>query len=212
MMNNDQSCAKLHLDSDDKPDRVSIINDVKPECACELESMSELSVGVIKNDEIITRMICSPMHIHTKRLELKSNFFSYIANRGASAQRLNHATDEELAKCVSDLTGSDTKRAWVGFVCASAEAIRQIRTVGETPRQALCVFDAALEGNPAHAEIHCSGQTSEADQIAYRHELMKVFKAESIAGRRELNGGRVWALLPNEVRQRALPDHCAGIG
>ena len=204
------TCAEIDLSTQDDKDRVGKFADLKPNCACENQSLSIESPGLIESNEDIARMVCTPMHVHSKRPELKSSFFSHITSCGASAQRLKHASDIELASCIASLIEGREDRAWLGLVVASADAIRSL-TLGPQGKQSFCVADAAIQDNPGHAEIHCAYRIPEADEIEYRRELMLVFNATKIEHRRSLRKGAVWTLIPENLRERTLPDQWSSL-
>jgi hypothetical protein len=194
----------------ENPDRVGIFADQKPDCACEKLSLSSHSPSLIEDSEAIARMVCTPMHVHSKKPEVKSSFFSHAFSYGASAQRLEHATNQELATCVADLIGGAEDRTWLGVVVASAVAIRAL-SLGSAGKQSFCVADAALEENPAHAELHCAYRVPEADAIEYRRQLMTVFNSGAIRHRKSLRAGSVWTLVPGELTERTLPAQWASL-
>jgi hypothetical protein len=168
------------------------------------------SPELISDEETIVRIVCSPMHVHKKQAKVMPNFFSHVATVGASAQRLAHASNEELVSCIAELVSSRDNCAWLGYVSASAAAIRAValRQVGE---QSFCVADAALADNPAHAEIHCAYRIPEADAIEYRQELLKVFNDGEIKHRKSLRDQAVWNQLPTVLQERALPTQWASL-
>jgi hypothetical protein len=204
------SCEEIDASTQDNLDRVGIFADAMPGCACERQSLSPISPGLISDNETIVRMVCSPMHVHKKQTKLMANFFSHVATVGASAQRLDHASNHELAACIAGLVLGRDDRAWLGYVSAPAAAIRAValRQEGE---QSFCVADAALQDNPAHAEIHCAYRIPEADQIEYRHSLMMVFNADEIRHRKSLREQGVWNELPEGLQQRDLPPQWASL-
>ena len=209
-MLDDGSCSALDLGTQDNPDRVGIFADQKPDCACEKLSLSAHSPSLIGDHECIARMVCTPMHVHSKKPELKSSFFSHVSSYGASAQRLEHATNQELANCITELIGGSDDRIWLGVVVAPTFAIREL-SLGSQGKQSFCVADAALDGNPAHAELHCAYRVPEADAIEYRRELMKVFNSGAIRHRKSLRAGSVWTLIPEQLRVRELPGHWSAL-
>ena len=184
--------------------------------------MSPKSPGVVSDDEVIIRLVCAPMHVHSKRLELKSSFFSHAFTKGASAQRLNYATDDELITTVEALTSGADDRLWLGYVQCRAKDIRQIET-DEKYAQTFCVYDAAVPPantphtdpvepeNPAHAEIHASRRIPEADQIQYRNELANAFNSNVILTRRTLRDGVIWSALRKELKDRTVPRQWAAL-
>lgn len=184
--------------------------------------MSPKSPGVVSDDEVIIRLVCAPMHVHSKRAELKSSFFSHAFTKGASAQRLNHATDTELITTIDALTSGADDRLWLGYVQCRAKDIRQIE-VGEKSVQLFCVYDAALPPqnapdtdptepeNPAHAEIHASRRIPEADEIQYRVELAKAFNCNGIRPRRTFRDGVIWGALREDLKDRTVPEQWAAL-
>ncbi len=165
--------------------------------------MSAGSPGLIADDEVILRMVCVPMHVHSKKPELKSSFFSHAFTYGASAQRGEHATNAELAQCVTDLIGGAVERVWLGYVQCTAAAVREV--LGANEARGFCVYDAALPPrNPAHAEVHSAQRIPEAEQIELRVKLMNAFNGKSVRGRRELRDGAVWAALAPDLQSRAV--------
>jgi hypothetical protein len=203
-MPNSQSCADIDRATEDSEDRVGIFADSKPNCACEHDSLSEHSPGLVRNEETILRVVCVPMHIHPKRRELKSSFFSHAMSRGLSGQRSEASSTDDLKSCVEALVSGAPDRVWLGYVEALASAIRETRLENEAA-QSFCVADAALESNRAHAEIHCARRIPEADQIEYRVALMDAFNARGVRSRRELRDGEVWNTLSEEIKGRPVP-------
>jgi len=198
------SCAGLNRETDNQPDRVGTFADAKPGCACEHETLSEYSPGLVSGEEIIARMVCVPQHVHPKRAELNSSFFSHAFSRGASVQRLEASADEELLGCVEGLLSSGDDRQWLGYVSARASEIRAIQAGGDET-QTFCVADAALHDNQAHAEIHCARRIPDADRIERRVQLMKLFNAGGIQNRRSLRDGKIWTALSGDLRSRPVP-------
>ncbi|SDY52603.1 hypothetical protein SAMN05518669_11318 [Variovorax sp. YR634] len=209
-MNGVQSCADLDRATEGLPDRVGSFADAKPSCACEQETLSEYSPGLVQDEETIIRMVCVPMHVHSKRAELKSSFFSHVATFGASVQRLEFASDGELIGCVEALVGGGEDRMWLGYVEAPASLIRSVQ-LGDGDTQSFCVADAALPENPAHAEIHCAQRIPEADHVEYRAELLRVFNERGVLHRRSIRGGDVWNGVREELRLRPLPQQWAAL-
>ena len=167
--------------------------------------MSQHSPGPVQSGETLARMVCSPMHVHRKRKELKPSFFDHAFSFGLSVQRLERAHDEELSQLVNGFIGTAEDRVWLGYVQCSCGHLRHLR-VADLDKQLFCVYDAAEESSPAHAEIGVSHRISEADQIEYRRELMRVFGDGVIRSRHTLRDGTVWFQLSEDVRARPVPQ------
>ncbi len=199
-------CKQVNSSTTSLDNRVESFATLKPGCECESDTLSEHSPGLIKNDELIVRMVVSPMHISKSQPNVvKPNFLSHSETKGVSMQRLPLASTEELANCVNALT-KKTGTAWLGFAQASAENIRNIGV--KNGEQVYCVADAALEHNKAHAEIHLSRMMPEADRIEYRSQLRDLFL--NVQSRKDLYDGKVWDMLDDEVKERVLPQGFIG--
>ena len=204
-MSNAQSCADLNRDTEHLSDRVSVIAGAKPACACEDDTLSEHSPGVVGAEEVIVRMVCVPMHVHKTRLEVLASFFSHAVTRGLSVQRMDIASDNELLACVEGFLQADEKRVWLGYVEASVSSIRDLRLLDDGA-QSFCVADAALSDNQAHAEVHCAYDIPEADAMEYRAALMNIFNGKNVQNRKSLRGGAVWQDVQDEFKKRPLPS------
>ncbi|MFN9476403.1 hypothetical protein [Acidovorax sp.] len=200
-----RSCIELNeATEDEKETRVGIIAAAKPNCECEFEPFSRFSPGLIHDDEIISRVVCEPMHVNPKKLELLPSFFSHALRAGASVQRHDISTDAQFVECVKGLVSSDTKKVWLGYVTASAREIRRLMLNGED--RDCCVYDAALEHNPAHAEVHAARDIPEADRIVFRKQLRDLFARDGLKGRKALREQRVWDALPSDLRDRPVAE------
>lgn len=196
-------CAALNAATDNHPDRVGLIADSAPECACEQHSMSEHSPGVVGPDETIVRMVCTPMHVHGKKNELMSSFFNHAFTKGLSAQRLERASDQELASWVNQFIGADPGMVWLGYVEAPSSAV--MAAIREDAGREFCVYDAAYADNPAHLEICAARRIDEADRLEAKKKLRDAFGGGKLIGRRALKEGRVLALVHPELVAREVP-------
>ena len=108
-------CAEINAATDNCEDRVGLIADAAPDCQCEKHSMSIHSPGAVLDDEVIGRMVCVPIHVHRTKPELLPSFFNHAFNFGLSAQRLEIASDAELASWLSKFVGGSAERVWLGY-------------------------------------------------------------------------------------------------
>jgi hypothetical protein len=197
------NCADLNSATRGSDDRVGLIADAAPDCACEKECVSSHSPGPVQHDETIVRMVCAPIHVQTKKPELKPSFFNHAFTRGMSAQRLEKASDEEIATWVNRFVSADAERAWLGYVVAPTRGIREVRSP-DSDEQGFCVYDTALEDNRAHVDVCASRRIiEEADRVEARARLRRAFSA--VLPRASLNEGRVLALVHDEVAAREVP-------
>jgi ferredoxin-thioredoxin reductase catalytic subunit len=197
-------CGKLNLDTQNHEDRVYVIAEAAPDCACESQLVSLHSPHPVRAEETLGRMVCTPMHVHSKRKELKPSFFEHAFSYGLSVQRLELAAHEELARLVVGFLEPKEDRTWLGYVECSCEHLRNLRDESSGMRM-FCVYDSGEENNPAHTEIGVSRRIPEADQNEYRRELMRVFGEGVIQNREKLHDGSVLALMPQELQSRPRP-------
>lgn len=198
-------CRSLHSDTYDSDDRVYLIADAAPNCGCESHSISTYSPGPIEKDELIGRMVCSPMHVHRNRKELKPNFFDHAFSFGLSVQRLKHASQEELIELISGFLSPKEDRVWLGYVSCSFKSLQMLES-GSTGKRMFCVYDSGEENNPAHAEIGSSHRINEADRIEHRVQLMRAFGDGEIDSRESLCSGSVFTGLEDKLRERSVPN------
>lgn len=198
-------CLSVNASSDGHDDRVGLIADVASNCGCEKYRMSEYSPGPVADAETIVRMVCVPMHVHRKKPELLPNFFSHAFSKGMSAQRLDSATDFELADWVNQFLGGGADRVWLGFVHAPCSDIRRAQTDTTNGSRLFCVYDAALKENPAHVEVASAGRIPEADVLEARAALRRSFMDGKVYSRDSLRSGGVVAKVREDLLAREWP-------
>jgi hypothetical protein len=159
-------------------DRVASFNACAPRCACEAHPTSRHSSGVVEGDEIISRFVFSPLHVHRKTGAIMPNLFSHAERQGCSVQR-ELANNEEIASFVRDFLKGGNDRHWLGVVSAYCSDLRAIRLDGVDER-AICIYDTAEPANPAHAEVCWSGVAlEEGDSGELRKLLLDAFSSGS---------------------------------
>lgn len=198
-------CLSINASSDGDADRVGLIADLAPDCGCEKYRMSAYSIGPVADEETVVRMVCVPMHVHKKKPELLPNFFSHAFSKGMSAQRFEYATDLELADWVNQFLAGDSDRVWLGFVRAPCCDVRRAGVDEERGTRLFCVYDAALEANPAHIEVASARRIPEADILEARAALRKSFTDGKVFSRDDLRSGAVKAAVKDELLARAVP-------
>ena len=209
-MEGECDCAKLAEETDGNADRVGLFADAAPDCGCETVSVSPHSPGPVGDDETIGRLVCVPMHVHKKRPELLPSFFGHAFTFGLSAQRLERASEDELASWLNAFVGAADDRVWLGHVESAASTVRAIRRVGQEDSRGFCIYDAALEANAAHVEIGAASRViAEADQIEARALLRRAFGDGKIVPRSQLKAGAVIAMLESGLAERPVPAQWA---
>lgn len=150
-------------------------------------------------------MVCIPLHVHEKKLQLKPNFFNHAFTKGLSTQRLERSGNSELAQWINSFLRVDTDRVWLGYVQASCDAIRAILHSTERLRL-FCVYDSATDDNPSHVEVCASRRIiEEADRLEARAELRKAFS--KVHQRAILKNGDVCKLVDRDLLEREIPTH-----
>jgi hypothetical protein len=161
--------------------------------------MSDLSPCPVNDSEYIARFVFDPMHITRKRA-LKPSFFDYVFDKGCSVQRDSIAPNGEVLRFIAGFVRKNPKAEWLGVVSAKCAELRSI-VAPESGHRALCVYDTAEEGNPAHAEM-CSTRyiVEEADRLEVSRHLMAAFGDGVIQERASYRRGGIWTVLQTNPR------------
>ena len=194
------TCRDVNQQSLDALDRADALSGVEPNCGCENHRASKFSPGVVKNDEMLSLFVFLPIHTNRKGV-VKSSLFDHVNTRGRSVQRDSIASVSEINLFVQDFLKAKDDRVWLGVVSAECVKVRHI-AIEEKSARAVCVFDTAERGNPAHAELCRSRVIDEADKAELRSELWKAFNGGKVTKPIEYRNGEVWATLPNAMRLR----------
>lgn len=162
--------------------------------------MSTHSPGVIANSEILARFVFSPIQID-KNGKVKPNSFSHVHSKGCSIQRHSVAEDAEMQALVKQVLGKKDNYAWKGVLFGQCHNIRSIMA-DEADHRAVCVYDTANPGNPAHAELCQTQHIDEADENELRHDLFVAFGSGVIIAPLQYRNGEVWNNLAQDLQAR----------
>lgn len=171
---NKLNCQKIHIDTYDSKERVREIYEAASSCACEAYTVSKYSTEPVRDSEVISRFVFSPIHIDKKTGDIKPSVFSHAFTKGCSIQRETKASDDEITKFVGDFLALDKKFSWNGVLIANCGDLRSIN-IDSNKERAFCVYDTAEEANPAHAEFGQSQEIAEADIVELRHDMFVAF-------------------------------------
>lgn len=182
--------------------RVAAINAAAPGCVCENYRMSKHSPCPVANSETLTRFIFSPIHINKKTGAVKSSFFSHVHSKGCSIQRDSVARTDEIVTFVKGFLSTRDDFVWIGVLSGLCRNVRDIKA-GESNDRAVCVFDTANLGNPAHGELFQTHYIiEESDQLELRRNLFVAFDSEVVIQPSQYRNGAVWAQLPQHLQDR----------
>lgn len=153
--------------------------------------MSRYSPGVLQDSEQLSLFVFLPMHHIDKNGKAKPNIFSHVHLKGRSIQREDIASTKELVTFVSKFLENAKDREWKGVLLGQCRDVRNIKadTFGN---RAICVYDTADPGSPAHGELCQTQHIGEADQAELRGELFAVFGKGVINPPSEYRSGTVW--------------------
>lgn len=184
---------------------MSTISTHAPGGMCERYKFTKYSPGVVMDEESISRIICSPIHVNPKTGKLKSAAFSYFENRGCSVQRESVAQDSEISEVVGDLLNSNDSLRWCGVATAKTQDLRSMQFSSKRGR-AIAVYDSAELKNPAHAEFCLISQSNleDGDMNELRRLVMLSFGNGLLVHPNAYRGGAVKSNLSNGLRAQCL--------
>jgi hypothetical protein len=152
-----------------------------PNCVNEQSSVSQHSPGVVQNDEELTRMIFSPIHIDKDTGQLTQLAFLDAVDKGLSVNRTLHTSLKELEQKASLIIANAQQRGrarhLVGLAKTKCENIRAIIT--NDSKQAFCVYDTATSQDQSHADI-CQAVVGKSQGNEVREELRKLFSVDHL--------------------------------
>lgn len=147
-----------------KDNRVDIVNIAKPNCICELESVSEHSIlGIVLGSEYLGRLLFFGQHIDVDGNVLPAAF-NDVCTHGLSVQRsVDNQYKIEWDKIGEDMAAVQTlqkskETIYRGAVVANCNNIREIlHSHGiDKEKHPFAVYDSAEKDFPLHAEIMSS--------------------------------------------------------
>jgi hypothetical protein len=171
------SCPELFASLSGAPDKARQIDRSSPECGCEAERVSRHSPGPVLDDEVLSRLIFSPIHYDAATHRIKEAAFEDGSNKGMSVYRHRQTTLAELQqrgerKVEKDrLTRPDRQLA--GRIEVQAGRARQIRSTPSGARY--CIYDTAQPDDCAHADLCETYAPTKVERKQLRRELQKCF-------------------------------------
>lgn len=156
-----------------------------PQCACEQNSVSSYSPGIVEDDEYLIRLIFSPTHFNEDTGKLKPFAFFDCKDKGLSVNRMRYTSIEELKNTAAFISHG---RKIIGVVVAKCADIRAI--IDEEGNRAFCIYDTATKNNKSHADIcQALADTCEANATGkgrklgskLRRKLMKSFSEHPLS-------------------------------
>lgn len=152
-------------------DVVGSINAVSDDCGCEAHSMSDLSPGIVTDDEFLHFFVRDPDGL-TDNNFLSPVFVQPLFKNGLSVLR-HGAEDSEFRQTITEL-----KANWVpknkkvhGMLTFQVEAIRT-----KDGARLCCVYDTALVGKPHHADL-MSPTLNPSEEVPLRKLKERIVKA-----------------------------------
>lgn len=176
------------------------VDNLAPNCRCELTNVSPYSTDHVEDDETLIRLIIDPIHTTVKNgvTHIRESFLEDAIRGGASCLRLGRASKDEFQRTVDLLIKGKTKptgepREVIGFVRIPAEIARAIRfprskkplpkPPAEVPEfRGFAVYATGEGDRPNHCDVMmCNHQEfSNSSKTRYAADLGKQVEFESI--------------------------------
>jgi hypothetical protein len=158
MSEGENLCRAFFEQHTQNPKKVELLQQSGAAYLWENQSASKYSPGPVQSHERVLRLIINPHHVDPETGDLKPSAVTDAKDKGCSVERLELTTAEEsvmaarkLAQSKNEANPNSAPRSICSVSALSVGEIRRIK-VGENT-QAFCVFDTALEHNPAHADV-----------------------------------------------------------
>lgn len=161
-----ESLATGEADHKTRADR---IDQAYPDGQCELESVSFLSPGVVKNSEYVHRFVISPHHVDKDSGKILSTFFNDCSTFGMSCQRSDgseapqnvHVRGAAMIEAWNKAHPDTPKpRAYLGVVSAQCGNVRSMVPRADAPEQpqaydkpVMAIYDTAQDGDLQHVDV-----------------------------------------------------------
>lgn len=152
--------------------KAEIIDEKSPDCLCEMVSVSPYSSGPVQDNEMVWRLILSPIHYDLDTGKIKESAFSDASGRGMSVLRDIIGT-QDLIIGRGEARAKLTNRKFECAAGAKVSALRSLRSSDGKGR--FCVYDTAEADERVHADICQTRHPGKAEQKQLRRELQKIF-------------------------------------
>ncbi|WP_313818709.1 hypothetical protein [Cupriavidus sp.] len=153
------ACAEFFESHSLDPQKVKALSEIAERFEWEQgQSASKHSPGIVRNEEVICRQLHSPVYIERSTKMLKPTAFDDITNKGLSTDRIAHSGKEAIIAAGharaeaynANITDPEKKRSLIAIAHLDCTKVRQHQVNG---KQAIGVFDTALQENVAHSDV-----------------------------------------------------------
>lgn len=180
---------------DPEASRALRLDQARPNCCCQLHSVSEHSDGPVQDAEILIRVLVAPQHMRGKR-QPKPAALSDAERNGLSMFREGLVEPKAIRDVAEGLVqkarlaaGSKADKAGVFGVLRMQCAVVRQTVCDPEERSAYGVYDTALEGDKSHTEAFQRVADASEDLIeARRRHLFAKVEATFIPVDEFMNG------------------------
>ncbi|MBC7758268.1 MAG: hypothetical protein H7069_05390 [Phormidesmis sp. FL-bin-119] len=151
-------CKKFFNEGHAKKELGTKLQEADDVPAWELESASDYSLGVVEDQEMITRQIFSPIHVDEDG-NITPAGLSEATTHGLSTNRLKYISELAVINKGIDKQNLDNQnpdRKPRNFIGITEFEVSQIREITDhLGVRGLAVFDTALENDNSHSDVFC---------------------------------------------------------
>lgn len=147
------------------------VDERHPHFACEQESCSSHSPGIVSDLESVAFLLINPLHFDEDRRTVVPDAFQELFNRDLSLARLEHTSSAEALQTKNELIERGRERTppqlrLIDYVClASVESVRNACIDGD---RILAVYDTALPNKKGHASMFTTKKVFESRLLRKR--------------------------------------------
>ena len=143
------SCTCMELESKHGESQCKCVQyrELFPDCACEGDSVSAHSPGIVADNEILVRTVFREQHLDSDGYLTPQQFRQDPGERGFSVDRLL------LSECDHLMSVKQQDPRFNGFLRFVAAQTSNVRELKQEGRRLFCVYDSGSAQNRLHADI-----------------------------------------------------------
>ena len=161
------SCVEFENQYGENDCKCALYREKFPDCACERESVSEYSPGLVADDEVLVRTLFREEDVGPDGRVKPEYFRRDPKGRGFSVDRVHWIDPQTLKseKCADSRYG--------GYLRFIATCAKDVKDLLEREKRLFCVYDSGTAKNNFHADI-CQNLYAEPGTSDRRARMLEI--------------------------------------